>query len=104
MKIINVEYDKSHTKGWCDTCNYGANYTNFITLYYDNEEKDEIEFNNSCNYVMSEWDLIQLVINFKDRNTLKDKLEEIANKEGAKLYINHEKISIGDDENYENQY
>lgn len=88
MKIIDVKYDKKYIKGHCKTCNYGARYLNYFTLYYDNGEEDEIKIDNSYDYVVSEWDLIQLVVHFIDRETLVNKLKEMADKAGAKLYVN----------------
>ena len=92
MKITNVKYDKKYIEGHCETCDYGAKYLNYFTLYYDNEEKDEIKIKNSYDYVVSEWDLIQLVVHFVDREKLVDKLKEMTNKAGAKLYINGNEI------------
>lgn len=92
MKITNVKYEKNYIKGHCKTCDYGARYINYFTLYYDNGEKDEIRIDNTYDYVVSEWDLIQLVVHFVDREKLVDKLKEMTDKAGAKLYINGNEI------------
>lgn len=70
MNITKIEYNSYKSGGLCDTCDYGANYINDISITWDDNIK--IKFYAETDYeVMSEADWMIILANAKNRDDIK---------------------------------